>query len=106
MAQLFPRVFRATIGASALAAAMGLQPLTAAPAPASSGRRPAAKDSVAAKRQGVQQDGAKADKPDKADKADKADKKDKGDQPADEPKNRWTKTDRSALIKRAAVWSP
>ena len=97
MTQLFPRLIRAAIGASALATAMSLQSLTAAPATGQTRPVPAANASNG-KRE-VRQDDAK-EKSDKA-KGDKA-KSDKGD----EAKKKWTKSERKELVKRAQVWAP
>jgi hypothetical protein len=91
MAQLFPRLIRVTIGASALAAAMGWQPLTAAPA---TGQTASAKSASNAKRD-FRQDTDKG-------KRDKA----KGDKNSDESKKKWTKSERRELVKRAQVWAP
>jgi hypothetical protein len=98
MAELFSRLIRATIGASALATAMSLQPLTAAPAATGQARPAPAANASNGKRE-LRQDDAK-DKSDKA-KSDKA-KGEKGD----EAKKKWTKSERKELVKRAQVWAP
>jgi len=91
MAQLFRRVLLATIGASALAAAITRQPLTAAPETdqtlmAIAASAPAAKWELA-------QDPPK-------DKTDQT----KGDKD-DASRKQWTKGERSELLKRAQVWT-
>ena len=68
MTQLFPRLIRAAIGASALATAMSLQPLTAAPATGQT--RPAPAANASNEKRELRQDAGK-DKSDKA-KGDKA----------------------------------
>src|SRR5262249_37316352 len=95
MAQLFRRVFLATIGASALAAAISRQPLTAAPATDQAPTASAANAPTTKRELG--QDAPK----DKIDRA-KNDKNDKDDA----SKKQWTKSERQELLKRAQVWMP
>jgi hypothetical protein len=89
MAQLFLRLMQATIGASALAAAMNLS-LAAAPA----GQNHAAPIASASHATPALGQEAGDDKGDKA----------KSDQ--DGAKKRWTKDERRDLLKRAQVWAP
>jgi hypothetical protein len=96
MAQLFSRLIRATIGASALATALSLQPLDAASAghtlPAATTAPPQAKSAKSDRRQE-----ARGHKGDKAGN-DKTDEK--------KTKKKWTKEERRDVIKRAQVWAP
>jgi len=91
MAQLLPRLIRATIGASVLAAAMGLQPLDAA----STTEQAAAVRSASPAKRSLGQDAAK-------DKSDQA----KSVKNGAAPKKKWTKSERRELLKRAQVWAP
>jgi|KBSSwiS6_1023812.scaffolds.fasta_scaffold21514_1 hypothetical protein len=85
------------MGASALAAAMSLQPLTAAQA--DRGLPTAAKNESLATRAG-RQEGDKA----KSDKA--QNEKPKSEKDSDDTKKRVSKSERRELIKRAQVWAP
>ena len=92
MAQLLPRLIRATIGASALAVAMSWQPLDAAPAIAQT--RSATATNTSRGKNDLRQESGK-------DKTDKT----KGERSSDS-KKRWTKSERRELVKRAQVWAP
>jgi len=84
--QLLPRLIGATIGASALAAALSLQPLDAAPSAAQT-HKPKANSNL---RQETSKDEVDAGKPEKS----------------SESKKRWTTSERQELVKRAQVWAP
>jgi hypothetical protein len=90
--QLLPRLIGATIGASALAAALSLQPLDAAPSTAqahlaSAANKPKVKSDL---RQEGRKDKAETGKREKS----------------SESKKKWTDSERRELVKRAQVWAP
>jgi hypothetical protein len=90
--QLLPRLIGATIGASALAVALSLQPLDAAPSPAQ------AHLASIANTQKAKSDLRQESSQDKADTG----KREK----SSESKKRWTNSERQELVKRAQVWAP
>jgi len=88
--QLLPRLIGATIGASALAVALSLQPLDASPAQAHLASIANTQKAKSDLRQESSQDKADTGKREKS----------------SESKKRWTNSERQELVKRAQVWAP
>jgi hypothetical protein len=94
MAQLFSRLIRATIGASALATAMSLQPVDAASAGQT---RSAVATTPSQAKSNLRQEEHKH-------KGDRAERDTAGETRS--KKKKWTKEERRDLLKSAQVWAP